>query len=155
MWVLGPPLLTCLYTLPSLTSFRRFFFHILLICHHCLLRTPLCPKVRCNSLDTVSGSPDQALTSATLQSTPLPEIPPPVMVLFSGGVDSVLVAALAHRSLPPGCPIDLCNVCFDSGRSPDRLSARAALKELSGWAPERAWRLIEVDATLEDTDKNK
>ncbi len=77
------------------------------------------------------------------------------MVLFSGGVDSVLVAALTHRSLPPGLPIDLCNVCFDAGRSPDRVAARAALQELAVWAPERPWRLIEVDATLEDTDAHK
>jgi asparagine synthetase B (glutamine-hydrolysing) len=77
------------------------------------------------------------------------------MVLFSGGVDSVLIAALAHRSLPPDCPLELCNVCFDGGRSPDRLAARAAMRELSVWAPGRSWRLIEVDATLEDTDVHK
>ena len=115
--------------------------------------------MRCRFLDTINstdGSPARAFASTALHSAALPDIPaPPVMVLFSGGVDSALVAALAHRSLPPGCPIDLCNVCFDAGRSPDRVSARAALRELSGWAPEREWRLIEVDATLEDTDSNK
>jgi asparagine synthetase B (glutamine-hydrolysing) len=77
------------------------------------------------------------------------------MILFSGGVDSVLIAALAHRCLPVTQLLDLCNVCFDEGRSPDRLAAHAAVKELAAWGPERSWRLIEVDATLEDTYLHK
>ena len=41
------------------------------------------------------------------------------------------------------------------GRSPDRRSALLALAELSSWAPDRIWRLIEVDSTLEETDAHK
>lgn len=123
----------------------------------------------------------------------------PVLVLFSGGNDSTLMAALAHKCLPPGAPIDLSNgegrgaarlcktreqrwwgwrlsnrlrrsgcpmatlrrrrsapalnarlllltraVCFDGGRSPDRVAARSSLLELAAYAPDRPWRLIEV-----------
>ena len=46
--------------------------------------------------------------------------PARVLVLFSGGVDSSLLAVLAHRALPAAEPIDLACICFDAGRSPDR-----------------------------------
>ena len=54
------------------------------------------------------------------------------------------------RVLPAGEPIDLASVCFDSGASPDRLSALNALAELRAMAPTRPWRFIAVNATLDD-----
>jgi asparagine synthetase B (glutamine-hydrolysing) len=79
----------------------------------------------------------------------------PVLLLFSGGVDSTLLAALTHEALPPGVPIDLANICFDGGKSPDRRAAQSALQELAAFAPDRPWRLVEVDATLADVDRHK
>ena len=57
--------------------------------------------------------------------------------------------------LPLAVPIDLSNVCFDGGRSPDRLSALSALAELARTCPGRTWRLIQVDATLDDVDRHR
>ncbi|KAF5842503.1 hypothetical protein DUNSADRAFT_6747 [Dunaliella salina] len=83
---------------------------------------------------------------------PDPPISSPVLILFSGGVDSTLLAALTHEVLPPHVPIELCNVCFAGGSSPDRVAARDALEELAAVAPTRDWRLIEVDSNLEEVD---
>jgi NH3-dependent NAD+ synthetase len=81
--------------------------------------------------------------------------PAPILILFSGGVDSTLIAALAHSALPPDVPIDLSNVCFVGGASPDRLAAHSALLELAAFAPRRQWRLIEVNSSLEEVCLSK
>lgn len=73
-------------------------------------------------------------------------------VLFSGGVDSMVIAALADRHCPPDQPIDLVTVCFDGGRSPDRVAAVDGVAELRNACPDRLWRLVCVDATLADVD---
>jgi hypothetical protein len=78
--------------------------------------------------------------------------PARILILFSGGLDSTVLAALAHHALPENEPIDLINVCFDRGASPDRASSLDALEELSEVAPNRDWRLLLVNATLVDVD---
>jgi len=126
-------------------------------------------EVRCKCIERAtldSAKPSTPSADPTSITPILPDLPQPntsgstiasspVMILFSGGVDSVLLAALVHRSLPPSVPVDLCNVCFDGGRSPDRLAARSALEELCSCAPDREWRLIEVDSSLEQVDVHK
>ncbi|XP_037079389.1 LOW QUALITY PROTEIN: asparagine synthetase domain-containing protein 1-like [Pollicipes pollicipes] len=80
-------------------------------------------------------------------------------VLFSGGVDSMLVAALADRCLPASEPIDLLNVAFertvrtDRGPGsrdfevPDRLTGRQGWRELRNINPRRQWNFVEADVT--------
>lgn len=75
-----------------------------------------------------------------------------VMVLFSGGVDSTLLAALAAQALPPKEPIDLVSICFAGGTSPDRETALDALEELQCVFPARKWRLIGADRSLADVE---
>ncbi|KAL3830613.1 hypothetical protein ACJIZ3_019415 [Penstemon smallii] len=72
----------------------------------------------------------------------------PVAVLFSGGLDSMIIAALLHECIDSKYEIDLLNVSFDGEAAPDRISARAGLKELQKSAPSRRWNLIEIDADL-------
>ncbi|XP_010320854.2 uncharacterized protein [Solanum lycopersicum] len=72
----------------------------------------------------------------------------PVAVLFSGGLDSMILAALLDKCMDAKYEIDLLNVSFDGPFAPDRISARAGLKELQKVAPSRRWKLVEIDADL-------
>ncbi|KAL5761619.1 hypothetical protein ACOSP7_017883 [Xanthoceras sorbifolium] len=72
----------------------------------------------------------------------------PVAVLFSGGLDSMILAALLNECLDPSYDIDLLNVSFDGQFAPDRISAKAGVKELRRIAPLRRWKLVEIDADL-------
>lgn len=93
-------------------------------------------------------NPACAAPVGCLSSTSPSICPARILVAFSGGLDSMVIAMLAHHALPAGEPIDLATVCFRDGRSPDRASARDGAAELASAAPGRLWRLIEVDATL-------
>ncbi|KAJ0240393.1 Asparagine synthase family protein [Hirschfeldia incana] len=72
----------------------------------------------------------------------------PVAVLFSGGLDSMILAALLDQCLDSKYEVDLLNVSFDGPNAPDRISAKAGIKELKKIAPLRRWKLIEIDADL-------
>jgi len=88
----------------------------------------------------------------------LPPVPPwashcrspaSVAVLFSGGLDSLVMAALAHVHTPPEEPIDLFNVCFAREHaSPDRLTALAGVQQLRACYPARQWHLVRVDESF-------
>lgn len=101
-----------------------------------------------------------------------------VAILFSGGVDSMILAALADRHIPAHEPIDLLNVafklqepkqpakkarnpqnkpadikpssCFDV---PDRITGRAGLRELEDLNRERRWNFVEIDVTQEELQR--
>ncbi|GAB4829046.1 hypothetical protein Ancab_018705 [Ancistrocladus abbreviatus] len=72
----------------------------------------------------------------------------PVAVLFSGGLDSMILAALLHECLDPKYGIDLLNISFEGQSAPDRITARSGVEELKRVAPLRRWTLVEIDADL-------
>ena len=102
-----------------------------------------------------------------------------VGVLFSGGIDSVVLAALLHLCMDDALePIDLLNVAFtgtgdatgddqntdvrtaDSKNkteapAPDRLAAISALRELKILYPIRDWRLVHIDVTSEERNEHE
>jgi asparagine synthetase B (glutamine-hydrolysing) len=83
-------------------------------------------------------------------------------VLFSGGIDSVFLAALLHLTIDERDSIDLMNVtfiddAFDKKKSfkpsPDRLAAIIALCELKLLYPSRTWNLVHIDVTSSERQK--
>ncbi|EEY63196.1 asparagine synthetase domain-containing protein, putative [Phytophthora infestans T30-4] len=76
--------------------------------------------------------------------------PARVAVLLSGGLDSVVLAALSHFHAPKNEPVDLLTVCFDENSrfaSPDRRAAELAHAELCGLFPERQWNFVKINVT--------
>lgn len=106
-----------------------------------------------------------------------------VAILFSGGIDSMILAALADRHIPAHQPIDLLNVAFklqepkkpqqpakktrtppnkaadiktsSSFDVPDRVTGRAGLKELEDLNRERRWNFVEIDVTREELQRRR
>ena len=97
----------------------------------------------------------------------------PLCILFSGGIDCTVIAALAHYLLPVETPIELVNVAFGKNpeEAPDRVAAFRSMEELlrlpllsssrssaavaDGAAAttmqEREWRLVLVDVPSKTT----
>ncbi|GET90436.1 hypothetical protein, conserved [Leishmania tarentolae] len=107
----------------------------------------------------VDGRDAQELTTARQR---------PLCILFSGGIDCTVIAALAHYLLPVETPIELVNVAFGATpeQAPDRIAAFRTMEELlrlpllhtSGddagattATKEREWRLILVDVPSKST----
>lgn len=76
-------------------------------------------------------------------------------LLFSGGVDSMVLARLLDFELPSGEPLQLINVAFGDGESvtqcPDRKSAQAGLYELRNIS-KRPISLVNVDVPAAQAD---
>ncbi|GMF13513.1 unnamed protein product [Phytophthora lilii] len=73
-----------------------------------------------------------------------------IAVLFSGGLDSVVIAALTHFHVAAIEPVDLLTVCFDENsgfQSPDRQAAELSHAELCALFPERQWNLIKINVS--------
>lgn len=80
---------------------------------------------------------------------------PRVGILFSGGIDCTILAALAQKYIEKDIPIDLMNVAFEKVRKnqsleinwdvPDRITGRQSVDELRKLFPERKWNFIEVN----------
>lgn len=74
-----------------------------------------------------------------------------VGVLFSGGLDCTILAALTHQHLPSAESIDLINVAFSkTGHfdTPDRVTSRQSCDELRQLFPERSNLIVDNNLYL-------
>lgn len=69
--------------------------------------------------------------------------------MFSGGLDSSLIAAVACQVLPPEIDIDLVNVSFAPDSSADRFTAIFSYHDLKKLNPERNLRLLCADYSMD------
>lgn len=73
-----------------------------------------------------------------------------IAILFSGGIDSAILALLASKYVETDEPIDLLNVSFEKPTGsknfecPDRQTCLTTLEELKSLCPTRKWNLIKV-----------
>lgn len=72
-------------------------------------------------------------------------------VMFSGGIDSLMLAYYAILVSDKNIIIDLLNISFDKEKAPDRKSGLIGYRELLSLFPERTINLILIDKTY-DTD---
>ena len=87
-----------------------------------------------------------------------------VAVLFSGGVDSTVLAAMADLCIPQHEEIDLLNIAFENQKKnnnqekiddflvPDRVSGLKSLSELN---PKRKWNFVEINIKVEELRKER
>lgn len=68
-----------------------------------------------------------------------------IAIMFSGGIDSMMLAYMVDKCLPENQTIDLLNVAFETRSGnfdvPDRLTGLSALEELN---PARKYNFVEV-----------
>ncbi|KAH9400097.1 PREDICTED: asparagine synthetase domain-containing protein 1-like [Rhagoletis zephyria] len=72
-------------------------------------------------------------------------------ILFSGGIDSTVIALLADASVPAHLPIDLLNVAFNND-APDRETGLRAWEELRQLRPSRKWNFVSIHISKEELE---
>ncbi|XP_066262602.1 asparagine synthetase domain-containing protein CG17486 [Euwallacea similis] len=79
-------------------------------------------------------------------------------ILFSGGVDCAILAALCHKYVDKSKPIDLLNVSFDEAnnyQSPDRVTGLETYKELKACYPNRSWNFVQINVSKETLNEER
>lgn len=79
----------------------------------------------------------------------------PNVILFSGGIDSVLITALLHNIIDINLPIYLINTQFITNKTSfDRVNGRHAFDELKSIFPRRDFIFIENDISIDTLKLN-
>lgn len=138
-------------TLQELINWERKF--VVHTCEHlhssgCLIPRGLLQSSMFRPAELALAAMRESVFRRSIHNSTFQEGSVPIAVLFSGGLDSMILAALLHECLSAKYDIDLLNVSFEGESAPDRITARAGVEELKRVAPSRRWRLVEIDGVL-------
>ncbi|XP_013787823.1 asparagine synthetase domain-containing protein 1-like isoform X2 [Limulus polyphemus] len=131
----------------------------------------LCKDCLCN---LISNDTDKSKEMTRKERKKMPVcVHAPIAVMFSGGLDSVILAYLADRFLPRHLPIDLLNVAFEhkvrmqstskkethssetTYDTPDRITGKEGVNELSMLKPHRKWNFVEINITRNELQSQR
>eukprot|EP00921_Rhytidocystis_pertsovi_P004950 GHVQ01008595.1.p1 GENE.GHVQ01008595.1~~GHVQ01008595.1.p1 ORF type:complete len:1077 (+),score=111.05 GHVQ01008595.1:3437-6667(+) len=110
------------------------------------------PGRTCSVLDEFFTIFQKAVATRTV---PVARSQGSVGILFSGGVDSAVIAAMTLQCVPEWCVVELCCACFDPYEAPDRFTALASYEEILRLFPRHDVRLVCVDVTEEEVARNE
>ena len=131
-----------------LTTFPRIpLTRSILDCHPLALNTPNISKPRnvTDSMWIASIQFEQILREAVHRRLVSNRNTDPIGVMFSGGLDSVVLAAMAASHLQSGQSLELFNVTFGNGKAADRVAGLQCYQELRALFPEKDIKLVLVD----------
>ncbi|KAK1934828.1 putative asparagine synthase [Babesia divergens] len=146
-WYELPPFFCAVIT-NEINTIERCNLALLQICK----QQRLTQDIRLDQVEMAIMSIREALCEAVKDACSPRIVKECVTILFSGGIDSAILASMVAENVTDLQYVELVNVAFQPKRAPDRITAMCTYEDLLHLYPNVEFRLICVDV---DTDEYK